>query len=268
MTYETLQKDLKKFSFDVNIFDDGEDGMAEDQPPPPPVYDEADLEQAKKAAFQSGFEQAHQEAKDSNAAHISKVLDQIAQSMSTLFEHEARRDTIYEQEAVRLALKIFEKMFPDFEAQFGFETMKNHIGTVLKSYEGTKTIQIAIHPELSANIDKFLQKIAEKNPKTRFEVTEDDSLALHACKLRWADGGAVRDPDALAEEIHKLIQQTLAGEPTTGHDSDETQIIAESSEHRKSEQDTEADNNAGPDTPESAHQPDDDKDAGTSGENT
>ncbi len=214
--------DIKeKFFFDQNIFD--EDGnieaeILEEEEPPLPVFSEAELEAAKKAAFDKGHAQAKQEEKDSRAQHLAIVLETLSKDMSTLFVQEQKREKLYEREAVQLTVSMFEKLFPYYAEKHGFEELSGALEGVLRGHGGKQVIQIRVNPAFSEGVTAFLQKLQTQNPDIRFTIQDDDTLQDHACKLAWEDGGALHDTQAMAEEVLSILKDGLAGGAATVHD--------------------------------------------------
>lgn len=207
----------EKFLFNVHCFDDVPVKEAEEEPPPP-TYTEAELENAKKDSFTAGYEKALQESKDSRAQQLKSIMEKISEDVGILFTQESQRAQLYEQEAVKLARAIFTKVFPLYQENFGFDELKNSIKTVLERHQEQKDITIYVNPDLTQGVQACVGKLSEKNTAFKLTVIEDESLNSGACKLSWADGGAVRNSEAMAEQIHALIKQALAGKETKVHD--------------------------------------------------
>ena len=242
--------DIKeKFFFDQNIFD--EDGnieaeILEEEEPPPPVFSEAELEAAKKAAFQNGHAQAKQEAEESHAQHLSILLETLSRDMSCLFSQEAAREKLYEREAVALTLSVFEKLFPYMAEKNSFDELSGALEKVLSGYNGKQCVQIRVNPAFSQGVEGFLKELQSKNADIRFDVQSDETLADGACKLAWEDGGALHDTQAMAEEVLSILKDGLAGNAVTGHDKDGAVSDANADLDTSPLSDPAADNNPAP----------------------
>lgn len=220
---ENVVKTEEKFLFHLNVFDAAgnlpEENTSEIDPPPV-VYSEAELESAKAKAFADGRLQAEQDAAASRARHLAAVMDAIVKETSALFAQEHLREKIYEREAVDLTLKIFEKLFPAYSRAHGFEELKAFITAVLDQHGGKKRINIFVEPDLVGGVEKFMEPLSVRYEGLRFVVTADHDLPAGGCKIRWEDGGAIRDNQGIAEEIHRILQDALAGGGAKGHDED------------------------------------------------
>jgi flagellar assembly protein FliH len=204
----------EKFYFDVNIFDEKEEPLE----PPPPMFSEAELAAARKKSFDEGRQQGLKESGESRDQEVAKAIEVIAKNMAILFAAENQREKTYEVEAVRLCLSVFQKAFPLYQEKFGLEELQRHLESILKRQEGQKQILIYVTPALADGITASLAKIKEKTPDLNFSVQGDETLKPGACRLSWADGGAVRNPETLAAEIEGALKELLAGAGTKVHD--------------------------------------------------
>ncbi len=220
----THTKEDERFFFNLNVFDEGfvekEPELEEvpPPPPPPPTFTEEDLASAREEGFKEGHAQALEEAKKSQEHETSKILEKIAHDTGILFTEEHKREERYEYESVQLALSIFKKLFPLYQEHFGFAELKDTLSQTLRKQSGQKDILIRISPDFLEPINKHLQDLKNKDPALNFIVNADESLSSGAYTLSWKDGGAVKNTEALAEEIKSLMQRVLAPNDSTGHD--------------------------------------------------
>jgi flagellar assembly protein FliH len=220
---------LQKYYFTANIFD--EDHVEEPEIPPPPVFSEAELEAARLKSLQEGKQAGLKEAEHSQLKQVGSVMDRIARDMAVLFEAEAAREALFRAESVRLCLSIFEKLFPVFQAKYGFDEMKAALDSVLQKQEAQSQIVISVSPEIAEETQKHLTDLQARGLRGTHSVRADDSLPLGACKLAWENGGAFKSMETLAEEIKLIMEQALAGNGPTGHDKREPARIADNGEH-------------------------------------
>ncbi len=221
MTQNNPDQKGEKFFFHLNVFDDGYDADkkdAPDEPPPPPTFSEDELNAAKQIAFNEGRKIEAQENQKSREKYIAGQIDLIAQNILALHSAEDAREKLYEREAVNLTLAIFEKIFPMLLQQNGLVELKNIISTVLQNQENHKKLTIFVHPVDVQDISKHMETLRAKGLATDIDVQGDAALNSGACRIAWADGGAVCNPMQLAEEIKQSLQQVLAGRAATSHD--------------------------------------------------
>lgn len=210
----------KKFLFDMNIFDEPEEEevLAEPPPPPAPTFSEAQLEAAKTKAFEEGRQQGIEESLESREEQLAGIMRMISGDTQKLFIAEEEREKLYEAEAVRLTLAIFERLFPLYTAQHGFDELKSVLNDILHRQEGQAEILIETAPSQCEGVEAHIAKLPPLSGKTVFKVAGNESLQEGACKLSWTNGGAVYNSAAMAEEIQTILEETLAVAPTNRHD--------------------------------------------------
>ncbi len=201
----------KKFLFDVNIFDaPPKEEIAEDLPPPPPTFSEDELAGAKDMAFEQGRQQGQKEQVESREQHVAVQLENIANHFSHLFAAETVRESIFEKEALVLAISTLDLLYPTLNEKLGFEEVYKAIEKTLIAHRKTKTIKICVPPGLRAEIEVLISRIrANEHENVLWQVTEDPSLTKGDCTLEWSDGGAVRDSVRIARDIRKNIEALL-----------------------------------------------------------
>lgn len=214
----------EKFLFNQHIFDEPDIEEDEFEEPPPPTFSEEELEtvrsKTESEAYSRGKADGLAESKASRDQMVAQIMQNIAQDTSILFANEETRDQIFEREAVSLSLTIFEKLFPNEKEIHGFEELKNNISKILKRQENQSEIIIEVHPDAVEGVQKHIHDLNLHNhTQQRFEVNANESLNDQTCKMFWKDGGAIRDIDAIAQEIQGILNQTLAGTPSSSHDS-------------------------------------------------
>ncbi len=227
-----MPRKTEKFLFNQHIFDEPDIEDEEIEPPPPPTFSEAELETMRKTthekAFADGKQEGIQQETTSREQQIAQTLQKISHDGGLLFAAELERDRLFEKEVLSTTLAIFDKLFPEYTKEQGFKELAGSIKTILRKQEEQSIINIDVHPDMVEGIKEFISKLdllgqAEK----RFEVNAKPELSPQACRIFWKDGGAVRDIDALAEDIRQILKDTLAGTHAKGHyDSDDTPPIS------------------------------------------
>lgn len=204
----------KKFLFDIHVFDEeGKDLNAVPDIPPPPSFSESELSQAKSDSFSHGKKEGIAEATASREQFISRLLENISAHFETLFAAEHMREKEYEQESVRLALVILHKIFPVLNERVGTDELKKVILDILQESAGHGVIEIEVAEDCAEEIRALLARRwpeGEKGPA--YIVKGRAELKSGACRMAWADGGAVRNPPLMAEKMKEQILALLPAE--------------------------------------------------------
>ena len=243
MNTDTKPRKDQKFFFDQNNFDDDHEEELEELEPPPPMFSEAELEAAKKKAYQEGHNAATLAEKDSRAQHLNAVMDQVLDQMSTLFDQENAREKRYEEEAVTLTRSIFETVFPFYSQREGYSELLHALKMITDKHSKQDAVVVRVNPDLVEGITTYLKKIETKNPDIRFEVSGDAHITDTSCRLSWKSGGAAHDPKSLAQEILAILDDGLAGKPANSHDDEGVQPPAPPVEDESADDASEGEHN-------------------------
>ena len=204
-----------KFLFDLNNFDAPEEEEIieeeiEDIEPPPPTFSEEELETAKAVAHAAGRNEGLQEERERRELFVAETLKKISDNFSNLFAAEMYREKQYEEEALRLGLQIIEMIAPSLNNRLGQEALKGALKDVLKSQSEHTEIIIEVTPDTASDIDTLVDSIwPDKDNAPRYKILANSDLEKGACKLSWKDGGMVRNPSKIANDIKTAIEALL-----------------------------------------------------------
>lgn len=219
-----MKRKGEKFLFNQNIFDEPDIEEEEIEPPPAPTFSEEELETVRKTtydkAYQAGKQDGIKAEQESRDEIVAQALQKISHDTGLLFTAESERERIFESETLRMTLAIFETLFPLYQKEHGFDELKTAIADILKKQEGQSQIIIEVHPDNVEGIKNHLHTLAQYgHDPHRYDITGTDNLDEDAFRMRWKDGGAIRDLGTMAGEIGAIIKDTLAGTLTNSHDS-------------------------------------------------
>lgn len=205
-----------KFLFDRNNFDapDVEEEVIVEEEiyiePPPPMFSEDDLEASKAVAHATGRNEGMQEERAKREQQIADALSKISEDFSTLFAAEIYREKQYEEESLRLALELIDKLAPSLQTRLGAETLKTTLREVLKTQSEQAEIKVEVHPETANDIGKLIDNIwPDKDAAPRYKILANSELEIGECSLSWKDGGMIRIPQKTAEDIKSAIEGLL-----------------------------------------------------------
>jgi hypothetical protein len=202
----------RKYFFDLNNFD----GTAvpepeEDLPPPPPVFNEDELAAEKKTSFEEGRVIGHQEEQQSRAQYIATQISELNTQILSLVLSEQIREKKFEQEVIHLCRTLVRKMFPALTAREGYNEIETIIERVI-SKQPVSQIHIEVPKDDAEDIKTYLLSLKDIEPG-RLHITGVDDLTKGSCRMKWQDGGAIRDHEALAESIFAELDEVLAPPP-------------------------------------------------------
>ena len=220
MQGKNLGDNRERFFFNMNVFDEPEEEeiIEDDLPPPPPTFSEAELEAAKQDAFAAGKAEGIAETRAARSAALAETLGRLTDETVRIFADERAREKLYEAESVKLAHALFKDLFPLYNAQLSFSELQHAIEETLKEHNGHQALHIQVSEDMAEGVQGFMEKMSEKDSNLSFKVNVNAALQDGDCSVAWEDGGFIRNTSMMAEQIQKILEETLAAQGVTGHD--------------------------------------------------
>ncbi len=219
----------KKFFFDLHNFTEGAE--EDEGPPPPPTFSEEELAKAREEGYQKGKKDGFDESQQSLEKTISLLLENSKQAFLELQAAEQERENLYEREAVYLSVDVFRNIYPAWVAEFGPKEVENAISDVLKTAANQQNIKIEVAPTILNAIEERLEPITAQLSDIHLIFHGNDALNENDMRLKWDNGGAVRDSEKLAAHILQALTEDLPEKPVT-EQTDTQEDLAEQQETR------------------------------------
>lgn len=194
---------IRPFMFDVNNFDDTKIA-------PPPVFNESEVDTARREAYEQGRKAGLAEAKGLREKLVADLIGAIKERFITLVAMEDHRSSQYEAETLFLCRTIFARLFPALNERHGLEEVTRAIATILEGQRTVPEVIIEVSPEYLDDIREQIGLILSAGRQGTCTVNANPELKAGDCRLRWEDGGASRSAQAICEQIAKVFEQTLA----------------------------------------------------------
>ncbi|WP_421951051.1 hypothetical protein [Pelagibacterium sp.] len=195
-----------KFTFDLDLAH---------KPPANKVMPEHEFEQMVAAAREEGYRQGLATGKSSVEAQSAtalaksaeKLASQVAQMVQAIQDYEKR----HLGQSVDLAASVGRKLAAHLIAREPQSELAALLSECMASLEAAPHLVIRCHPDLC----DAMKAIAEERMKVsgfsgRLIVLGDPDIRLGDGKLEWAEGGLVRDINAISNEINTRISAYLA----------------------------------------------------------
>lgn len=209
----------RKYFFDVNNFDRNvAPEPEEDLPPPPPVFSEDELAAAQKISFEEGRVTGHQEEQQSRAQYIATQISELNTQILSLVLSEQMREKKFEQEVIHLCRALIGRAFPSLTARGGYAEIENIIAQVIATQPKSQ-IHIEVPKDDVGDIKTYLLTLKDIEGD-RLHIIGTDDLSKGSCRMKWQDGGALRDHDALLTAIFAELDGVLAPLPQKVHNSE------------------------------------------------
>lgn len=207
----------RPFYFDSNLFD------AVGQPTTEELekllkYTDDQLALARSAAFNDGKKAGFTEAQNNIDKETQAILQKIEGHIAKLFAVESVRYERYEAEAVHLSYQIIKKIFPMLFEKIGDDLLQELMKNVIIDQKSISSLDIKVHTDIAPQVQEHIAGLTEKHGKT-IMLSPSSSVPRNDCFLSWNYGGAILAPEKTAHKILLLLQETLADQGITVHDT-------------------------------------------------
>lgn len=228
---------VTKFTFDLD-FDApdepevAEEEVAEEEAEPEieiPTFSEEEVAQARAEGFDEGKEVGRKEAADATEERLLEAVEKACAQLADVYNAQADANHEIAREMITISTAIAKKLFPDLNARNALGEVERVVQETLKAITEEPRVQIIVHPDLR---EPLTESLATMTHRAGFEgkvfVNPDPSLDLGDCRVEWSNGAAIRDTEALWEQIDEIVEHNLHGEDVIEPVEDETQVASDS----------------------------------------
>lgn len=191
-----------KFLFDLHNFDVPDEPEEDEDLPPPPTFYQEDIEKAMKDGYQQGKLDGVVEAEGKREQFVAQILETISKETPSLFHNEKIRYDTFEKEVLLLSKALFEAILPTLKNSFAIYEIEKLIKNTLETHQDVPEIIIEVHPEYKTDVEKHVNETV--NPQFqhgKITIAENPAIEEHNCFVKWADGGAYRDSNAIVKDV-------------------------------------------------------------------
>ena len=187
--------------------------VEEDLPPPPPTFNEQELQEAKEEAYRRGFNDGENKGKswaDSEIAKTEKaalaLTPKIIEHAEELFERYNQFAIEQKEAALQLSLAIAKKMTASLPDEHFFEQVAQHTIECTEKMLGEPEIHIYVHPTLSDKMEQRLAKhFANSHEPGDVIIHAEEALAQLDCRIEWASGGMEYKQGSVHAQLKEMI---------------------------------------------------------------
>jgi flagellar assembly protein FliH len=170
-----------------------------------------EVQRARAEGHAQGLAEGERSASAEAAQRLAQAAESIAQRAAGLLAGlDATRDGML-AEAVDLAAAIARKLAANLLAREPEGEIEALIADCLSSLEGVPHLVIRCHPDQVDRIRALTEaRIDQTGFSGRLIVIGEPEIGLTDGRIEWADGGLVRDMNAVSAEIDRSIAAYLA----------------------------------------------------------
>ncbi len=209
---EDMQADMQK-----NPAEKIADTPAIELPPPPPLFTEQELQNARNEGHAKGMQEgglAAQAKLDKEAAAREESIHSLLEVIANRITIAAESHTAYlkqQQETVsKLVLAVAQKIAGDALKREPYANVESLMLECMGMINGEAKVMVVVSP---ARSEGLRQRIDTLKPMLQgFEgeiaVGEDEALSDHDCRVEWKNGYGERNTDILWKKIEAIIATT------------------------------------------------------------
>ncbi|MBS0245123.1 MAG: flagellar assembly protein FliH [Proteobacteria bacterium] len=166
---------------------------------------------AESVAQRRGFEQGQAQARNEQNEHIARALTAMAEQMSRLDAQLSAIEARLESEAVHVAFAVASKLAPELIAREPFAEIEVLAADCFRQLVATPQVTVFIGADIYDSAKAKLEEIAlARGLEARLSILSDAAMAPGNCRIEWAEGGVVRDRDAILKAIEEAVNGYIA----------------------------------------------------------
>ncbi len=182
--------------------------------PPAPTFSEAELEEAKRRAWDDAMAEGLRLGREEAMGGIEQVQSSLLESMlhrlADLLSEQAARYAQQREMTLRIALTIVRKMLPAYVEKHGLAEIEALVGSVVGQLGDEPRLVVRVADvQLDAATVKIQQQLDRRGFAGKVVFMGEPGLGPADCLMEWADGGADRDEHRLWAEIDSIVAQVL-----------------------------------------------------------
>lgn len=186
--------------------------------PPAPTFSEAEMEDAKKRAWDDamaeGLRQGRAEAMAGLGEVQNRLLEAVSAKLADLLTEQAARFTQSRDLTLQIALTIARKLLPGYTQSHGLGEIEAMVANVLNELVAEPRLVVHVaDSQLDTVTIKIQREVERRGFAGKVVFMGDPNMGPADCRIEWADGGAERDMKRLWAEVDRITAQVLQAVP-------------------------------------------------------
>ena len=181
--------------------------------PPQQRFDEHDLARARADGVAEGLAQASARAEADDRRRLAVACEAIAAQLAGLFRGIEAHGAEAVNAATLVAVAVARKLLPETCRRHGLTEIEGMLASVLRHLQHQPRIVVSVHPGMVEGAGQRVSAIAAgAGYEGRIAVVADPSIGVDEYWAQWADGGAIRRPSDIWNEIDGILERTIGAE--------------------------------------------------------
>lgn len=183
----------------------------------------AEMEAAKKQAFEEGFQEGQKMALDKLKSEMDLHINTIIDNITKINEYKPQLQNIYEQHSTACVRHITKNMFFKSHEMFSEKLLEQSLDNALVNLPMVSKILIKIPTGCKVYLEdtKFAEKITQRGI-TDFAFIEEPSLNTGESRIEWDQSGLLSSKVESFEKINSTFAAFLSPEDLEVSDNTES----------------------------------------------
>jgi|GEM_PF-2352287 len=191
---------------------EAEAAPAQDLPPPPPSFTEADLKNAEGEGFRRGFLEGSKDGQaqaQSEQAQVEEKLsgtvEEFIHDIAPLFEDYRKLATELREQMPRIAFAIAQKVAGNALAENAKQVVETMAERMCESMIQEPKLTVTVHQSLASSLQTRLSAMAATHrDAAQITVKGSAEMPVADCRVEWNHGSLERKTDLLWSQVEKI----------------------------------------------------------------
>jgi len=172
---------------------------------------------AEARAYRDGFEAAQREAKAESDRRAALALEEIGLAIKGIASRFSGIEARMETEAVDVAVAVARKLCSELIAREPLVEITGLVSDCFSHLVATPHLVVRINDQLYEAARQQIERQATQSGfEGRLVILAEPQIATGDCRIEWADGGVVREREAIEAKINELVGRYLASRNQAG----------------------------------------------------
>lgn len=169
---------------------------------------EAALKEAEASGYRRGEADGRRAAREADAARLSAAIETLGAQLAVALADADARALVVESEATALALAFAKKLAGAAVSRFPLAEIEAAAAACFAEIRQAPHLVARVAPDFVEGVRASLASAAqERGFAGRLIVLGDPDVAEGDARLEWADGGVIRDAEAVARALDRAVDQ-------------------------------------------------------------
>ena len=173
-------------------------------------YSEAQLEEAKTEAFESGKLEGAKNSAETIETETLQILQIITNQMKEISKVQKKANDTLLEDGINISMAIIQKILPSLNDQAASVEVYSVVEQTLTQLLHEPRVIIQVNPETLPVLDTRIEELKSKiHCNGQIILKESPDMAKGDCHIQWGDGSSERNVANLWKAMEKIVNNNL-----------------------------------------------------------